>query len=209
MSKKEKQQAIILKLIEMVQQKDPRTIKIAVPGFLAKKSISYMLIREDLLFIKDACIRLITYKTAEKQDTLLITSLRQSIIVTYGKCFTENEGGFSKLTKDIINADEFLTTHERLMDLRHSFIAHRDDNEKEMAFIYMRLPTTGELTDQTEFRIQSSKQWAPSLEEAEQYLKLFDHLIEAVMGKIQKQTQKAHEALLSDFTPIELVQMRF
>ena len=209
MSKKEKQEVILLKLIERVQQQDPGTLKIAVPGFLAKKSVSYMLIREDLLFIKESCIRLIACKKAEQQDRLLITALWQSIIVTYGKCFTENEGGFSKLTKDIINSDEFNNTHERLMDLRHSFIAHRDDSEKEMGFIYMRLPATGELTNQTEFRIQSSKQWAPSIEEAKQYLILFDHLIEATMEKINKQTQKAHDALLSLFTPEQLALMRF
>jgi len=209
MSKKEKQEAILLKLIERVQQKDAGTLKIAVPGFLAKKSVSYMLIREDLLFIKEACTRLIACKKAEQQDKLLITALWQSIIVTYGKCFTENEGGFSKLTSDIIKSDEFHNTHERLMDLRHSFIAHRDDSEKEMGFIYMRLPATGELTGQTEFRIQSSKQWAPGIEEAEQYVKLIDHLIEAVMEKIQKQTQKAHDVLLTLFTPQQLILMRF
>jgi hypothetical protein len=209
MSKTEKQEAILQRLIKAVQQKDPETIKIALPGFLAKKSISYMLIREDLLFIKAVCSRLITYKKENEQDKVLITALWQSFIVTYGKCFTENDGGFSKLTKEIISSDEFLETHEQLMNLRHSFIAHRDDSEKEMGFIYMRLPATGELTGQTEYQIQSSKQWSPSIEEAERYLSLCNHLIGAVSEKIQRQTQKAHEALLSNFSPQELAMMRF
>lgn len=209
MSKKEKQEQILLKLIERVQHHDSGMLKIGVPGFLAKKSVSYMLIREDLLFIREACTRLIDCKMAEHQDKLLITALWQSIIVTYGKCFTENDGGFSRLTKDIIKSNQFCDTHDRLMDLRHSFVAHRDDSEKEMGFIYMRLPANGELTNQTEFRIQSSKQWSPGIEEAQQYLELFDSLIEAVMEKINKQTQKAHDALLSLFTPEQLLLMRF
>jgi len=209
MSKNEKINKIIAHLLEQIRDKDPESIKVAIPGFLAKKSVSYMLIREDLLYLKAAASKLIEFMNQEQRDLLLISSLWYAIIITYGKCFTENKGGFSKLTEDVLKTEENQETHDRLMDLRHSFIAHRGKTEKEIGFIYMRLPNNEPITSLTEFRIQTSKTYFPNDGEVERYLHLFDHLIEAVNEKIQIQTQKTHDALMAMFTVEELLLMRF
>lgn len=37
------------------------------------------------------------------------------------------------------------------MDLRHSYIAHRDDTEKEQAVVFMKIPKGTEIGNQTEY----------------------------------------------------------
>jgi hypothetical protein len=95
------------------------------------------------------------------------------------------------------------------MELRHGFIAHRDDTEKEFGFVYMRLTKEEIPHELTEYRIQSGKEMSPGELEPQRYLALVAHLLELVDEKIQKQSQKTHETFLEMFTPEEIILMRF
>jgi hypothetical protein len=51
---------------------------------------------------------------------------------SYAKCFVSAGSGRTKLEKSIFVADdELLKKHERIMELRHKYLAHSDDNEFE------------------------------------------------------------------------------
>ncbi|HHQ4785228.1 hypothetical protein ACSZND_07600 [Aeromonas hydrophila] len=50
----------------------------------------------------------------------------------YAKCFVSAGLGRTKLEKSVFGANtDLLKKHERIMDLRHKYVAHSDDNEFE------------------------------------------------------------------------------
>lgn len=203
MDEKEK---VILKLLEKIQRENPKTLNYVVPGYLSKKLKSYMLIREDLLFISYLTDKLIKARTQKSSDERINSALWYSIIVIYGKCFTENKAGLSKLEKSILDNEEIDSTElsEKLIELRHSFIAHRDDTDKEQAIVVMKIPIEGDVGDETEYLIKSTKVLSPEINELELYQKLFKLLINKVSEKIQKQAQKVHSNLIATFTPTQM-----
>jgi hypothetical protein len=109
--------------------------------------------------------KLITFRGKANPDKVLCFALWQSVIITYGKCFTENKAGLSKLEKSILDGkqQQLKDLHEVLMDLRHSYIAHRDDTDKEQAVVFMKIPMDKKTGGQTEYQIRTRKLAAPGV----------------------------------------------
>jgi hypothetical protein len=45
-----------------------------------------------------------------------------------------------------------METSEHLLDLRNSFVAHRDDTEKQQALVILKIPKGELLTDDTQYQ---------------------------------------------------------
>ncbi|WP_316851581.1 hypothetical protein [Pedobacter agri] len=194
---------VVIEILKAAQTEDQENFIYAVPNIFTRKVKSYMLIREDLKFLIEIVDILIDLKKQANQNDTLSLALWQSLIVTYGKCFTENKAGMSKLEQSVFeNQDEVhRAVHESLMSLRHSYIAHRDDMESEQAIVFMKIPKDKDIVDFTEYQIKSVKLVSPGLAALENYRKLFDVLMSIVEVKIQTHTQKAHSAFLANIPP--------
>lgn len=72
----------------------------------------------------------------ENTEQLILSSLVTSSIVTYAKYFTQGKGLAPFIHKDQIRKvldTDLLAYHEKILNLRHSWIAHGGDNDLEIA----------------------------------------------------------------------------
>ena len=193
---------VLIKLLEHEKAQEANHFTLIFPNFIVKKLASWMLIREDLLFTKSCATELLTAKEKENanRNATIEASLWYSLIITYGKCFTENQSGRSRLEENNCFNDiqELKETHQSIMDLRHGFIAHRGDTENEQAIVFMKIPKAEPIGDTTEFKISSTKSFSPSIDKIHEYIKLFDHLLNLVQDKIQRQAEKVNLNFLNE-----------
>lgn len=192
-------------MLKQIKAENLDSFNYVVPNLFTRKVRSFMLIREDLLFIRDIVTRLIDLSGSKTPDKILCLALWQSVIVTYGKCFTENKAGMSKLERSVLDGHQALQgLHDLLMDLRHSYIAHRDDTEHEQALVFMKVPKESDIKELTEYQIKTRKLLSPGVVQLKGYLDLFNLLLKAVGEKIQKHTEKAHHAFLKELSPKQI-----
>nr|WP_121272491.1 hypothetical protein [Pedobacter schmidteae] len=201
MTEKEK---AIADIYNTARNKYPQSLLYVMPDELSKKLKSFMLIREDLTFILDVAEQLISLKESDDPSTTIEFALWQSILITYGKCFTENKAGFSRLEKSLLEKYnvKYQLLHEHLMELRHSYIAHRDDTEHEQAMVFIKVSKTGYMLDaDTEDIIIARKLASPRVGDLKSLIELLDLLIKEVTIKIQNSGDRAHNAFLKKYTP--------
>ena len=201
MTEKEKAIADIYKTLK---DKYSDNLLYVMPIQFTKKLKSFMLIREDLFFISQIAEQLISLKKSPNSNSMTEFAFWQSIIITYGKCFTENKAGMSKLEKSILdNHDKkYQDIHSHLMDLRHSYIAHRDDTVNEQAMVFIKVSKTGYMLDvDTEDIIIARKLASPRVRDLKSLLELLNLLIKKVEVTIQKNGDKAHNAFLKEYSP--------
>ncbi|RZK59010.1 MAG: hypothetical protein EOO91_06405 [Pedobacter sp.] len=201
MTEKEKATADIY---NMLKDKYPNNILYVMPEQLTKKLKSFMLIREDLSFVTQVTEQLISLKESLNPNDIIEFALWQSIIITYGKCFTDNKAGMSKLEKSLFEKydKKYQEIHDHLMLLRHSYIAHRDDTVYEQAMVFIKVSKTGHMLDSdTEDIIIARKVASPRMRDLKSLIELLNLLIKEADVKIQKTGDKAHYAFLKNHTP--------
>lgn len=178
-------------------QNDGIHIDYLLPGYAAKKIISYQSMRRDLLLCLDAAKRL----HKREFDDITGSSLWYMLISLHGRCFTDaTEGGFSKLEKDDCFGDDkiLLETHEELMRLRHNFVAHRGNNINEFGVGYLRLNIK---TFERGVQVKQLKREKPSTSTSLMYVKLIEHLIAVVEKKFEKNALKVWSHMLQHYKP--------
>jgi hypothetical protein len=177
---------------------DGENIDFAIPGYAAKKLVTYQSILGDLTLCRDATIKL----TKEKLDHTTTISLFHTIIILYGKCFTDAKSSkSSKLEiKDCFDEkdNELLRTHKNILDIRHNFVAHRGNTEHEVGVAFLRL-NIKDLSRQV--RVEQIKRRMPELTELPMYVKLFDHIIAVVEKKFQKEANKVWDHMITAYKP--------
>ncbi|RZJ77583.1 MAG: hypothetical protein EOO47_16365 [Flavobacterium sp.] len=201
MKEKEKAKTDIYKAL---RSSYPNNLLYEMPELLSKKLRSFMLIREDLSFIEKIAEQLIFSRQSSSSNSVIERALWQSIIITYGKCFTETKAGMSKLEKALFakHGEKYESMHNHLMDIRHSYIAHRGETANEQAMVFIKVSKTGYMMDpDTEDIIISRKLASPRIGDLKMYVELFNLLLNEVQEKIQKQADKAHQAFLNTYTP--------
>ncbi|WP_316789638.1 hypothetical protein [Pedobacter frigoris] len=201
MTEKEKAAADMYKT---VRDKYPNNLLYVIPDQFTKKLKSFMLIREDLSFVSQVTEQLIFLKESSNFNHTTELALWQSIIITYGKCFTENKAGMSRLEKSIYEKydKKYERMHDHLMDLRHSYIAHRDDSANEQAMVFIKVSETGYMLDgDTENILIARKLASPRMRDLKSLMELFSLLIKEVEVKIQKNGDKTHNAFLQNISP--------
>ncbi|UYZ64871.1 hypothetical protein [Hymenobacter weizhouensis] len=192
-------------LLEKIRQaNDGNHVDFALPGYAAKNLLAYHGIREDLLLCLDATEELL----ATTHNKTITASLWYTVIALHGKCFTDaSAAGLPKLEKDCFDSTQtdLLATHERLMDLRHRFLAHRGitDNEFGVAYLTMNLQTYAR-----QAQIKSVKRNMPDRAELLNYRALLVHLIAKVEQKFEKTARKAWRHMLDTYTPQELAHLK-
>lgn len=180
----------IVVLLNRIKNSDTNYGKLLVPSSMSKQITSYMLIREDLLFVKTNAQLLLDSKKKRPRNEHTEETLWYSLIILYGRCFSNaTKGQKVKLDKkDFFNiSDEVLITHNKIIDIRNNFIAHRGDNENEIPIVYVKIPR-GEIPEEynVEFEIVSTRYVTESSRFLEQIINLVHFLIPKIKIKIDK-----------------------
>jgi hypothetical protein len=101
-----------------------------VPKEEAKKIISWYLITQDI----DEMVGCVNCAAAiakiQPMNLLIITALWEKMIIGYGKIFGKSEDGFSTLPIKLIDKTD-MPLHNELIKIRHSYLAHRGENQLE------------------------------------------------------------------------------
>lgn len=201
-----KEDAIEFILRKIQNENDGEHMDFVLPGYIAKRLIAYQSIREDLLLVSNATKLLIN----EKHNHVITTSLYHTILVLYGKCFTDASSSKSpKLElKDCFDEEKdkaLAELHKELMNLRHNFVAHRGSTEHEIGFGYFRV----KIDDLSRHvNVKQLKRRLPSKDELKDYIQLFNHLVKVVEGKFEKEAGKVMKHMLSEYTGEELAQFK-
>ncbi len=176
-------------------------LMIAIPGFLSKKYISYCSMIEDLRL----SLEYLDYMKRDN-DSVIKSSLCYSLIALYGKCFTDaSKGGYPKLEPGSIfkNQEDFKRTHEYLMELRHTFIAHRGKTESEIGIAFMILEK-GKGNNDVEIKFSQLKQNGFSKQKLLEIDILIHFLIKYLEVKIQKMAQDIYNTMLDQLNVKQL-----
>jgi len=204
----EKTRARLGRIIEEYKEKFPNHLKFVLPGYMVKKYQSLYSIRADLLFIRDAGHELAAIMTIKNdlQDIekfegtyeTMKTSLWYSLIAFYGKCFTSaDKAGKTKLEPSKCFADNppLLATHERLMRLRHEYVAHRGDNEFDVSatMLLYEIKENDQYGDAI-LKVMSIREVSPSGADLIEYLQLFDYLLEHVEVRMKQHADTIQKA---------------
>jgi len=197
-------------LLEKIKQENTDSYNYLIPMIFSKKLRDYDSIRNDLVHVIDATRNLLYLRRNNSGNQTLRTCIWHSIIITYGKCFTD--ASKSKRTKLEINSifkkeDEVnRMTHSKLMELRHGYIAHRGDNENDISVVFLKVPKKEEIDfKSSHYRIKSLRSASPTYNELENYLRLFESVLEVVKDKIQKQGEKTHKGYMRIISTIPLL----
>lgn len=181
----------IVALLNRIKNSDTNYGKLLVPSSMSKQITSYMLIRADLLFVKTNAQLLLDSKKKRPRNEHTEETLWYSLIILYGRCFSNaTKGQKVKLDKEDffnINDEILLITHNKIIEIRNNFIAHRGDNENEIPIVYVKIPR-GEIPEEynVEFEIVSTRYVTESSLFLEQIIDLVDFLIPKVKTKIDK-----------------------
>lgn len=187
-------------LLDRIKNSDIDYGKMLVPSSMSKQITSYMLIREDLLFVKKNAQLLLDSKKQTPRNEHTEETLWYSLIIIYGRCFSNaTKGQKVKLDKEgfFNKSDEtLLVTHNKIIDIRNNFIAHRGDNENEIPIVYLKIPR-GEISEDygMEFEIVSTRYVTENSLFLEQTINLCDFLLPKVKLKIDKCGEKIKKGI--------------
>ncbi len=185
-----------LLLNEIRQNNDGKTLDFIVPGYAAKRIITYQGIRQDLILCRNAIIKLLT----EDHDNTLTSSLFHTVVILYGKCFTDATSSKSpKLEVKVFKNghEHLLPFHEIIMNMRHNFVAHRGSTEHDFAFAYIRF---GIKNMTQEVRVKQLKKKSFDSNNLPHYIELIEFLINLVEDKFYKAGVKVWNHLLSEYS---------
>lgn len=103
-----------------------RAIVFEIDTKIAKQYSGYSLIEKDL---RDILLMIEEYKKISIDEKLssngiLQKALIKAIIITYGKCFAETNGRIKLEKSKIFTREKDVEEHEKIMNVRHEYIAH-------------------------------------------------------------------------------------
>ena len=200
MTEKEK----IKKILTAIQaNNDGSTIDFAVPGYAAKRVIAYQSMRSDLIQCRESVVELFN----KKNNDIIRSSLFHTIVILYGKCFTDATSSKSPKLElvDFGQNKSVIPFHEELMDMRHNFVAHRGSSKHDLGVAFLSLGV-GDLSRQVRVRQVKRK----SLDENRllNYIELFDFLIRIVEEKFRKEAEKLWNHMLQKYTPNQIAVLK-
>ena len=193
--------ALEIKLLEKIRQENTESYNYVIPKIFSRKLIDYNSIRSDLLHVIEATGDLLLLTRNNAGTIILRTCMWHSIIITYGKCFTDATK--SRRTRLDINSilpkedDSIIGAHSKLMNLRHNYIAHGGYNEYDISVAFLKVPKENDADfKSSHYRIKSMRSALPSVIDLEGYRLLFQKVQEIVESKLKKNGERAHKVYM-------------
>ncbi len=165
-----------------------------VPENLERKNIAYYSIILDLETCKEALLQL-----KKRNKEIVQTSLFTTIIILYGKCFTDSSTTKSpKLEPDFFDSknENLRKLHLNLMSMRHNFIAHRGQTEHEFGKAYFQIYPKTMIWG---IKIGLQRKHSFELDEIPEYIKLIELSIKIAYEKYDKIGKKIMEHIMINF----------
>lgn len=158
----------------------------------------YMLIQNDL----DMAYSYLKTIHDMADDQLLtngpvVRALWISSVINYTKCFASSGPGRSGLDKKNWVDKEFLLAHEKMLDWRNKFIAHREHRVFEDIKIFIELDLGTERKGPVFLKNKFTFLTKPSRAEGQQSLALVENVNGKVKSKIQGLAKKVFDRCLS------------
>ncbi|WP_419213489.1 hypothetical protein ACNR9Q_04865 [Maribacter sp. X9] len=170
-----------------------QTLTFKIPNHLERKNVAYYSIILDLETCKKALLRL-----KKRNREIVRTSLFTTVIILYGKCFTDSSSSKSpKLELDCFeNSDNLKTIHQNLMSMRHNFIAHRGETEHEYGKAYFQIfPKTMKWG----IKVGLQRRFSFERKEIPDYIELVDYLLKIAVEKYEKVGSKIMEHIITNY----------
>lgn len=170
-----------------------------IPNKLAKKYNVYCSMRIDLKMIQEYLALL------NSNSSIIQSALTYSVIALYGKCFTDASTDCNpKLDKKVYeNNQDFLETHDFLMDLRHKFISHRGNTYNEVGIAYLLVPKN-ELFSEGSIEYMNSKRKGFIKLEIDKINLLIVFLSQWLESQTEKFQHRLREQFLKQFLPFKI-----
>ena len=191
MSREEKEKQLDNEINNHSDTKHTLTFKI--PNHLEKKNVAYYSIILDLETCKKALLRL-----KKRNREIVKTSLFTTVIILYGKCFTDSSSTKSpKLELDCFeDFDNFKKLHQNLMDMRHNFIAHRGETEHEYGKAYFQIFPR---TMKWQVKVGLQRKFSFERKEVLNYINLVDFLLKITIDKYEKSGKKVLKHIITNY----------
>lgn len=188
------QEATIRRFIEEIEREnDGSTSEFLIPKILVNKVEGYRGIKDDLVF----CQEIIKECLSQKMNKVIRQSCFYAIAITYGKCFTDASSTKApKLEESDIEDAILLERHRKVMQLRHSYIAHRGNSDSIFNFIYLSVDIK---SLKPYICGKQTKLVALPPSDLEELNELIDHLLVKVENKYRKATEKIFKKFLNEF----------
>jgi len=170
-----------------------QTLTFKIPNHLERKNVAYYSIILDLETCKKALLRL-----KKRNREIVRTSLFTTVIILYGKCFTDSSSTKSpKLELDCFeDFDNLKKLHQILMNMRHNFVAHRGETEHEYGKAYFQIfPKTMKWG----IKVGLQRRFSFERNEIPDYIKLVDFLLKITVEKYEKVGKKILEHIITNY----------
>ncbi len=167
----------------------------------AKPVISLYLIQNDLKEILDCLINAEIYID---KDNLLVSSLWKNAIITYGKIFAKSDDGFTSLEKSDCIPEIHTETHDKLISLRNSYIAHRGNNEVENSMLLTYQKQENGIV-RFQYTIPTAIQVGHLIGEIQKVKNLITYLEENIEIKLNKKLKGIDNLLWKEIEKVKLL----
>lgn len=181
----------------------PNSNNFIVPYNLSKKSAVYMSMREDLVLCLKTLLELkkLVEEGVDDSKQHILTALWNSMIIVYAKCYTDaSTARKSKLEiNEILKNDkqDLIDIHNHIMSIRHTFIAHRGDNENEQAIVFFSQPKMNDGRMTTEYHIKSLRANNFGIDNLLRCETLFSVVLDHIKSKLTVELTKVHSHIMT------------
>lgn len=193
---------IHFKIVEQVNKRHPQYHNVIVPTKDSQKYTNLYTIWEDILFCQYCITNLLKLKKEKDSNSIYEFCLWYSLISLYGRCFTQpaHKTKTKLEVRDCFgeNDSQLLNRHNKLMDLRHQFLAHRGETVLEQGILFLQIPKD-KSNNIPQFHVESVRAGSPIESELENYMELFNHLMLVVQNKLKKHAGKIEIKMMTDF----------
>jgi len=194
-----KREVALLKIIlDAIYENQDWTV-IYLPPRITKGLYSCFYILDDLevckKYVNEIDSIIADYEGGSGDGKLFVAEgLWHSLIAIYGRCFNSNGSGFIKLEEGMYNdKPDLLVIHKELMEIRNSFVAHRDDTFRFESAVF--LLANQAITSKPKFVIKTRRTRFDK-EDLPKYSLLLEYAITKVEESLKKYQFKIIKKLL-------------
>lgn len=132
-----------------------------------------------------------TFKTFNPEDAeqLILASLVTSSIVTYAKYFTQGKGLAPFIQRDQVRKvldSDLLAYHDKMLDLRHTWVAHGGENDLEIAKTVVVVDMDRKKSFDYFHHVHFST--APIVNDIEKFINLTNNVLALIRDILQKRS---------------------
>jgi hypothetical protein len=177
--------------LHKISMNEVQEMYFVLPYEMSAKFRTLMLIENDLKFIRDASVKLLSCANDASVDKTLVACIWPAVAATYGKICLKSTSGYTNIEENWFKGDAAnLQTHRELMGWRNKFIAHREHSEHELSMAFIKVTKHRNLPETKTYEIRTMAKVMPTVSEIKLFIALFEYLINEVAEKIDKAATK-------------------